>query len=144
MKIQFESAKKRIAILWFTFAAVVFLILFLQTVKGKYESNITEAWGWYCQNILPSLSLIVSVFIFDSTNGTVRNRSVEKFHFNIAFFLSLFYLLVIIGVILSQPFAKTSPIVWLQQSNIYLGPLQGIATGAIGIFFIKRSNDKQE
>jgi cytochrome bd-type quinol oxidase subunit 2 len=119
-------------------------MLFMQTVKGKYESNVTEAWGWYCQNILPTLSLIISVFIFDSTNGTAGSRSVEKFHFNIAFFLSLFYLLVIMCVIFAQPFAKTSAILWLQQSNIYLAPLQGIATGAIGIFFIKKSTDKQE
>ncbi|AXG74620.1 hypothetical protein DVK85_10385 [Flavobacterium arcticum] len=140
MKIQFETAKKRIAIVWFIFAATIFALLFIQTINGKFENKVSEAWGWFCQNILPTLSLIISVFIFDNTANKENNQTVDKFHFNIAFFISIFYLLVVISVILTQPFSKTSTIAWLQQSNIYLAPLQGIATGAIGIFFIRKDS----
>lgn len=143
MKIQFDTAKKRIAILWFIVAATIFALMFLQTINGKFENKVSEAWGWFCQNLLPTLSLIISVFIFDNAANNGNSRMIDKFHFNIAFFISLFYLLVVTSVVLAQPFAKTSTIVWLQQSNIYLAPLQGIATGAIGIFFIKKSSDSQ-
>lgn len=138
MKTSFEKAKRNLAMPWFIAGALLFLIMFLQTIGGKFEDKNIEAWGWFTQNLIPTLSLIITVFVADS-NTEIVDREIEKFYFNLALGLSIFYLFVLLSVLLAQPFAGKGIIPWLQSSSIYLGPFQGLVTAAVGMFFLKKS-----
>ena len=50
--------------------------------------------------------------------------------------LSVFYLLLVAVTILAQPFLQdVSPIELMHRSNLWLGPLQGLAAGVLAAFF---------
>ncbi|AZA89659.1 Uncharacterised protein [Chryseobacterium nakagawai] len=139
MKISFETAKRKLSIPWFTASSILFIIMFMQTIGGKFEDKNIEAWGWFTQNLLPTLSLIITVFVTD-LNTENSDKEVEKFYFNLAFGLSIFYLLVVLSVLLAQPLSSKGMIPWLQSSSIYLGPFQGLVAATVGMFFLKKVN----
>ncbi|HEY5746644.1 MAG TPA: hypothetical protein VIU12_11245 [Chryseolinea sp.] len=134
------TGKKRIAILWLGFAAILFAILLVFTANQRFDSHNNEAWGWYSQNIVPSLFLIVTVLV-KSAKATADTTEIDPFYFKLSFILSLFYLLLLMGVLVYSPMPHgdggPSPIQFLTQSNLFLGIVQGIVTSCLGIFYVK-------
>jgi len=138
-KIEFSAAKKKIAVLWFIFVGCIFVLMFIQTMTGKYEDKDTEAWGWLFPSVIPTLSLILSVFLFDIQSEDSKVFNIDRFYFRLVFFLSIFYLSVILLILLIQPLLNDQPLISLMKnSSIYLGPFQGVISGAMGLFFIKK------
>ena len=138
MKIDYFLAKKNLATLWFVLVGLVFLLMFFQTLNGKFEKNVNEAWGWLFPTVLPTLSLILTVFVFDMRNTQKQVVKVDRFYFRLVFSLSLFYMIIILLILLSQPFTGQPIITLMKDSNIYLGPIQAIISGAMGLFFVKK------
>jgi hypothetical protein len=138
MKIDYLLAKKNLATLWFVLVGLVFILMFIQTLSGKFEDNVNEAWGWLFPTVLPTLSLILTVFVFDIRNTQKQVLKVDRFYFRLVFSLSLFYMILILSILLLQPFFGQPIISLMKGSNIYLGPIQAIITGAMGLFFIKK------
>lgn len=133
------DAKKRLVTLWFLSGAILFLIMLIMTFKGKFEDFPDKAWGWLFPNILPTLSLMISVFLFDQSNKQSNTKAIEKFYFQFAFFMSLFYILILFLTILTAPLTGNALLSQMEQSSLYLGPIQGLVAGAIGLFFLKKS-----
>ena len=129
--------KRRLATIWFLLAGVIFLLLVIQTVMGAYGPRATEAWGWFLPNVMPTLSLIVGVLVLDQMGRGVKTRTANAFLYRLALGLSCAYLLLILLSILIQPFAPLARLELMHQSNLWLGPLQGLVAGALGAFFIK-------
>jgi hypothetical protein len=129
--------KRRLATVWFVLAGLIFLVLVLQSVMGHYGERATDAWGWFLPNVMPTLSLIVGVLVLDQLGGGVKARTADAFLYRLALWLSCAYLLLILLSILVQPFAPLPPLELMQQSNLWLGPLQGLVAGALGAFFVK-------
>ena len=129
--------KRRLATVWFVLGGVIFLLLVIQTVMGYYGQRATDAWGWFLPNVMPTLSLIVGVLVLDQMGGGVKTRTADAFLYRLALGLSCAYLLLILLSILIQSFAPLPPLELMQQSNLWLGPLQGLVAGALGAFFIK-------
>jgi hypothetical protein len=129
--------KRRLATVWFALGGVIFLLLVIQTVMGYYGQRATDAWGWFLPNVMPTLSLIVGVLVLDQMGGGVKTRTADAFLYRLALGLSCAYLLLILLSILVQPFAPLPPLELMQQSNLWLGPLQGLVAGTLGAFFIK-------
>lgn len=138
MNIDFFSAKKRLATLWFTASGIIFVIMLLQTINGKFEDKSDEAWGWLFSNVIPVLSLMLSVFLLDISSAQKKAETVPRFFFQLVFFLSIAYHIAIFSVILLQPFSNNGIIQLMQESNIYIGPFQGLVTAAVGLFFFKK------
>ena len=144
MRIKFKLAQKRLAILWFIAAALIFIIMLHFTFSGdKLKDHVNEAWGWVFPNLLPTLSLIITIFVVDIQSKSRANPSVERFYFTLVFGISIFYLAVLLWILL-QPNPNPGIIGRMKQSSIFLGPLQGIVGAAIGMFFIKRSSEGGE
>ena len=129
--------KRRLATVWFILSGLIFLLLVVQTVMGRYGDGATDAWGWFLPNVMPTLSLIVAVLVLDQMGKGARTGTADRFLFRLAISLSAAYLLLILLSILIQPFAALPPLQLMQQSNLWLGPLQGLVAGALGAFFIK-------
>jgi Na+/H+-dicarboxylate symporter len=137
MEISMTECKKRLGILWFTGAGILFFLLISQTAFGHYGDKSSEAWGWLMPSIMPTLSLIVGVLSSDTLGRSAKNKTVDKFIFTISFYLSFIYIMVMILTILIQPFASIHPLDLMKQSNIWMGPFQGLVSASIGIFFVK-------
>ena len=129
------KAKKRIATLWFVLGGLLFILVLLQSILGKFENKSNEAWSWFFPNILPTLSLMLSVFLFDMRKKVKVEREINNFYFRLTFGLSLVYLITVLITLLIQPFTESSAISLMKNSNLYLGPFQGLITASIGLLF---------
>jgi hypothetical protein len=136
MRISWARCKRRLATLWFTGSGIIFLVILFQTFFGRFEDNVSEAWEWFLPTILPTLSLIISVFVVDTLGRGKKIRTVDKFMFRLTFSLSLLYLVVMSLTILMSPFSSLTPIELMKQSNLWLGPFQGLVSASLGAFFI--------
>jgi len=134
---EFTKAKKNIAVLWFIASGIIFLLMIAQSFSGKFENKIDEAWGWIFPSIIPTLSLILGVFFVDMKNSLTVKKNIDNFYFKLTIYLSAFYLLSILSILLLQPLINKPIIPLMKQSNIFLGPFQGLVTASIGLFFIK-------
>ncbi len=132
-----RTCKVRLATLWLIASGIAFLLLVLQTIFGKYDGQTDVAWGWLLPSVMPTLSLIVGVLVVDSKSERSAQRTADRFMFRVAFGLSTAYLLVVLTIILAQPLTQLPALELMRESNLYLGPLQGLVAAALGAFFIK-------
>ncbi len=139
MKIEMIKAKKKIATLWFIFSGVILLLIMIQSIMGRFETKSDEAWGWILPTIIPTLSLILSIFIVDIRNTRSSKIFVDIFYYRLTISFSAFYLLTVLLIILLQPFTGTPIITLMKNSNIFLGPFQGLVSSSMVFFFFKES-----
>jgi len=137
-EVYIHKSKRRISILWFTFSIFLFLLFLIQKIGGHYSDEEKEAWGWMIQNILPSLSLIISILIIDAANLIDRTKKIERFYYRLAYLASFFYLLTVLFTLLGEPFSKYATLKYFQLSELWLAPLQGLVTGILGVFYFKK------
>lgn len=140
MKVLMMSAKKRLAILWFVAFTLIFILILLQTIRGVYQDHTSEAWSWFLPTIIPTLSLMIAVFVSDALGISKDAHYVDRFFYRLTFFLSFFYLLIVGATIIAQVFSEKWPWELLQQSNLWLGPLQGLVIGALVVFFRQKES----
>jgi hypothetical protein len=138
MEVQMPTCKRWLGGLWFSFAALLFLVLIVQTIFGHYGAQPDEAWGWLLPSILPTLSLMIAVLVMDALGKSTKAKTVDKFFFLLTFGVSAFYLVMVALPIFLQPFTTQDPLAALKQSNLWLGPLQGLVSGSLAAFFVKR------
>ncbi len=131
-----KDSKKRLALLWFTGAGILFLIMLIQTFMNHYGPDVNEAWGWLLTNIMPTLSLIIGVLVSDAMGKGVKVQSIDAFLFKLTYGLSLLYLSSVLLHILFQPISPTEPLEMMRLSNLWLGPFQGLVSASLGAFFI--------
>jgi hypothetical protein len=136
-----SQCKARLAIVWFSGAGILFVLIFAQTVGGRYGYQLDGAWNWLLPNVMPTLSLITSVLVMDSMGKGEQKKSINRFLFKMTFWLSIVYLLVMILTILFAPVSEQSPLEFLHISSIWLGPFQGLVTGLMGAFFIQKDKN---
>ena len=144
------------ASIWLGGAGLVFLILVVQSLVGRYGSQSEDAWAWYLPTVMPTLSLIIGVLATDfrvaatanaaaaasataattiATDAKVLPVSARGLLW-LGVGLSVFYLLLVAVTILAQPFLQgVSPIELMHRSNLWLGPLQGLTAGVLAAFF---------
>lgn len=137
------------ASIWLGGAGLVFLVLVVQSLVGRYGSQSEDAWAWYLPTVMPTLSLIIGVLASDfraaasaTTTATATATDTKvlpvaaKGLLWLGVALSVFYLLLVAITILVQPFLQdVSPIELMHRSNLWLGPLQGLTAGVLAAFF---------
>lgn len=136
-KISSTTGRKRLATLWFLGGGMLFAVLVLQSVTGKYDPRVDEAWGWLLPTLMPSLSLIIGVLVAHAVAPRDRERLVDPYIFWLAFGLSAAYLAAVAFTVLVQPFVSMDPLELLKRSSLWLGPLQGLVAATLGVFFTK-------
>lgn len=150
------KSKWMFASIWLGGAGLVFLILVVQSLVGRYGSQSEDAWAWYLPTVMPTLSLIIGVLATDfriaatasatasatatTTTTTANDAKVLPVSARgllwLGVGLSVFYLLLVAVTILAQPFLQdVSPIELMHRSNLWLGPLQGLTAGVLAAFF---------
>jgi hypothetical protein len=138
MNTHFGMCKKSLAIVWFVGAGVIFLLILLQTLSGKFAGEEKRAWSWYLPTVMPTLSLIIGVLVTDARPGaSAGERSADPFLFRLAMSLSTTYFLVVLLLVLAEPFTTLTLLELMDLSSLWLGPLQGIVTASLGVFFVR-------
>ncbi|MCR9214336.1 MAG: hypothetical protein NXI13_11515 [Proteobacteria bacterium] len=138
-----SRCKRRLAMIWLLIGGAIFLVLLGQSFFGKYGDLTQDAWGWFLPSVMPTLSLIVTVMVFDALNGSADDKPADRFMYLIAVGLSVFYLLIVFSTILVQPLTAIGPIELMNQSNLWLGPLQGLVAASLGAFFVKQGEEEE-
>jgi len=148
------KSKWLFASIWLGGAGLVFLLLVVQSLVGRYGSQSEDAWAWYLPTVMPTLSLIIGVLATDfrvaatanapaaasatttiATDAKILPVSARGLLW-LGVGLSVFYLLLVAVTILAQPFLQgVSPIELMHRSNLWLGPLQGLTAGVLAAFF---------
>ena len=152
--IPLETARWRLAAIWFPSCGIIFLIMIAQSIGGAYGDELQRAWSWALPNFLPTLALMLSVFAADALRPAGESETLVRRNFAfLSLCVSIFYVVVILISLLAQPifgtYADTSDQVaarleLLETSNLWLGPLQSLVVAAIGVlFFLKEGKAPQ-
>lgn len=167
------KVRNRLTTVWLIFAACIFTIVLAQSVLHKYGGALTSdgavpltaptdstktddqmqvdhtvnVWKWLLPNLLPTLTMMVSAL---AASAFIQNErsTVRRDFYHSAMGLSVFYLVTVAGLLLSQPIANpnsaTDQLNSLRTSNIATGPLQGLVAAALGVLFATgKSGDKE-
>jgi 4-amino-4-deoxy-L-arabinose transferase-like glycosyltransferase len=147
--IALEKARSRLAMVWFGGSGLVFLVLVIQSLGGVFVGDLDKAWAWALPNMAPTLSLMVSVFASYALMPAAEEDKyvVRRTFLNISLALSIFYIINVLIVIGSAPFAKsnisslttTNPTDVLHVSNFWLGPLQGLTAASLAALFFTKT-----
>jgi cytochrome bd-type quinol oxidase subunit 2 len=130
-----DTARSHLTAIWLIGGGLMFAILVLQSILGKYGGQMQQAWSWFIPTIMPTLSLMLGV-IGASALGQKDPRNVRRDFYNIARWLSIAYLTVLALTILLEPFSPMKdPTELFTVSNYWLTPLQGLVVGVIGVLF---------
>jgi hypothetical protein len=139
MKVSFTKCKKVLAIIWFSGSGIVFILVLLQTLFGKFSGEEEKAWSWFLPTVMPTLSLIIGVFVAEAKKGSASDeREVNSFFYTLTVSLSIVFFVVLLIPVLIEPFISMSILEVLIRSNLWLGPLQGLVAASLGVFFIKK------
>jgi hypothetical protein len=138
--------KRRLATLWLAGSGIAFFSFVVKTLTGFYNIEVPEgapdphavqdAWSWFLPSVLPTLSLIVGVLVADAKAESKDDALIDSFIFKLAYRLSIAYLAFLIGTIW-LPFNREMPLDSLKTSSLWLAPIQGLASAALGAFFLK-------
>lgn len=136
MTISLKTARKRLALVWFLGAAPLFLFVLVLSLTSADLG--AQAWAWYLPAVVPNLSLILGVWVTDVRTGESPDRQIDPFMFRLTASLSGFYLAMIAVLFLLHPFSEQGLAAWLTASQPWLTALQGLASLAMGAFYVQR------
>jgi hypothetical protein len=117
--------------------AVLFIIVVIQSMLGRYGDRVEDAWKWFLPTIMPTLSLIIGVLVIDFKSSEKIAKVADGFLFWLAFCLSAIYLVIVALTFFIQPFTSVPLLELMNRSNLWLGPFQGLTSAALGAFFVK-------
>lgn len=139
MNLTVQTAKKRLALIWFAGAALLFLLVFGLSLNSPSAGAV---WAWFLPTVMPNLSLIVGVWVADTRAGSMPDQPTDPFMYRLTAGLSAFYLLLITVLFLLHPYSVLGLTGWLQASQLWLSAVQGLASLAMGAFYVQRTQAK--
>ena len=136
--IQLSVARNRLATIWLGSAGAIFLLLVVQTFSGHFEDKSQDVWSWMLPTIMPTLTLMVTVLGADALKAEGPDMVVKSGFFRLALIMSVFYLFLVVCTLLVEPLTSIRLPDLLKLSNLWLGPLQGLVTSALGLLFFSK------
>ncbi len=141
------KAKNLLATLWSIWLVLMLFLMIAQTIGGNYNNKqgVFDAWGWWATTVLPVPSLIVTVLVTDALGQGIRKDTVSKFLFILTLTFSLVYILAATATIILSPFySRADPLGLMQLSHLWLGPLLGLVTALVGVFFVHTERESTQ
>jgi hypothetical protein len=87
---------------------------------------------------MPTLSLITGVMVMDTLGKGIKIKKVDRFIIRLTYAVSATYIFVVASTIFFQPFSTVPLLDLMKQSNLWLGPFQGLASASLAAFFVKK------
>jgi hypothetical protein len=137
-RISMDVSQKSLATIWFIGAGFLFFLLLLQTMRGVYGDKASEAWSWLLPTFMPTLLLIVGALVNKARLQNAQDVTVDRFMYIISYYLSIAYFMAVTLTFFLSQFSAQSPLTQLKLSNLYLTPIQGLVSLALGAFFVSQ------
>jgi hypothetical protein len=128
------NCQRNLAIVWYIGSAILFVILLAQTFNGEFDGDNKVAWGWFYPTVLPTLLLITGAVISQASQAN-QSHTVKKFVYHLALYSSWFYLVLVLLSLVFTYVRGARRVDALSDSNLWLGPVQGLVGGVLGYFF---------
>ena len=138
--IRVKEAQRRLMIVWLAGAAIPLLVLFAQTVGGKFGPDADKAFSWLMPHVIPTLLLMVGAVAADPSASGGGARA-DRTAFQVSQWLSVTYLALLLATLLLQPLSSLTPFQMMKTSELWLGPLQGVVGLSLGAFFVSRRSE---
>lgn len=137
------ECKRSLTTLWFSGSGILFFLIILQSILGKFGQKSSEVWSWFLPTITPTLSLVLSVHVMDAIGKGVKIEKADGFLFKLTYRISLAYLLAVLLIFFLHPFSSIPIFDLMILSNLWLGPFQGLVAAAMGAFFMKAHEEQK-
>jgi hypothetical protein len=139
-----KRARKILAVVWFAGSGPLFLLLVLQSLLGRFSpSERDEVWSLFLPAVVPTLTLMIGVLVSDALGKSQSHEVVGRFIFSLTLSLSIIYLVIIGLPLFLAPFSDEAPIALLRASQLWVLPLQGLVSAALGAFFVHKPSPVQ-
>jgi cytochrome bd-type quinol oxidase subunit 2 len=138
-----DQVRVELATIWLGGTGIIVLIMVVQSMLGKFEEQVQEAWGWLLPTVMPTLGMIVTVLGYTALETQRGKSDVRRSFYRIARALSIVYIALVLLTILIQPFSKYDSLQLMRMSNLWLGPIQGLVASALGVLFVSRRTKKE-
>jgi len=139
MSLTMQTARKRLALVWFAGAGVCFVVLLLISFFAE-DADPTGLWDWFLPAIVPNLSLILGVLVYTHRQQVATDMRIDPFLYRLALWLSLLYVLLLLLPLLFFPLTGKPLPELLNISRLWLAAIQGLATGVMGAFFVRQDS----
>lgn len=117
----------------------IILIVVLALLSGQpalFGDDTPKIWQWFLPNIIPTLTMVgASAYASQQTpapSGTGPS-------FVLAVGASVLYLLLL-SLAVGSTVVVSHPLLAVQQANLWLGPVQGLAASGLAIYFIRNGS----
>jgi hypothetical protein len=134
VRVPLEHVRAQLAKIWLIGGGLLFSLLVVQSIFGKYGEHVEGVWSWFVPTTLPTVSLMIGVLGAGAMDEGDR-RTLKKSFCDIAWWLSLVYLAILAATILLEPFSGLTTAELRPRSNFWLAPLQGLVLAALGFLF---------
>lgn len=136
MLILLSDTRKKLLWLWIGFTAALIVLLFVQTVAGKFENIETAVWTWAFAHLLPALALLFVAVLLN------RNPSKVLFQatFRAVYAGAAAYLLLLLLTLLALPFATQNWSIeeYFARSYTWLMPFQAVLLLAFSFLYFRK------
>jgi hypothetical protein len=136
MLVLLADTRKKLLWLWLGFTAVLVLLIFVQTLTGKFEGIEGKAWAWIFANLLPAFLLLFAAVLLNKNPSKVLLRAT----FRAVYFGSLAYLLLLTLTLFALPMATANWSIeeYLAKSCTWLVPFQVILLLAFAALYFRK------
>jgi hypothetical protein len=141
--VSLDAVRTRLAVIWLVGAALVLIIVVLQSLLGHYDDKVQEVWGWLLPTLMPTLGMIITVLGYTALDPKALESVVRISFLQVSVWLSALYLFLVALTILIQPFVAADAeraVQMMRQSNLWLGPVQGLVASALGVLFVSKKD----
>ena len=129
------DARMQLSRLWFLWAFFLSTVLILQSILGHFTDQVKEVWSWYIPTIVPTLSLMIGVLGASALGTEEESRIVRRGFFNITYWISAGYLLILTVTVILEPLTPMKTIELYLTSNYWLSPFQSLSGTTIALLF---------
>lgn len=134
-RIPLEEARNSIAKWWLPGAGLTVVIIVVQIILGRYQGSVQEVWAWFQPTVFPTSALILGVMGAVALQPDSDRRTVNRFYFGLSRGLAIFYLLILLLILLLDPFAPVHGMDLFNTVNFFLPAIQSIVVGVITVLF---------
>ena len=135
------AGQRKLVLIWLIGSSPVILLVLIRTL-GPNAADIEKVWSWLLPSVMPTLSLVVGTYAATALSESRKPRSVDAVFFRVAAALSVAYLLIVTVAVAWYPFAASFALQTLERVGLILGPLQGLVSACLGVFFVSQKQDR--
>lgn len=132
--ISLAATRAKLTRLWLLGSGSSAIILVISSILRGRADAAREVWSWFLPLVLPTIGLMIGV-LGAAAMSARRETCVRKSFVDIAYWLSLAYLALLLLTILLEPFSPLRGADLHGVSNYWMGPFQGLVVAALGYLF---------